>query len=232
MPAGGPMSVVYMLGQFRTWGLSYATAAFAVVASGLLSTITFAGLAAGCGLATGRADVAIAVAGVATVAIAATYVARRSFGLAPATVIATLVCRTGKVLTRISSAAGEALQTASVELASIRPRQRDWAGAGGFAALNWIADFASLIAAAHAVPGVSGISVVVLLAAYLAGMSASSVAVLPGGFGVVEIAMIATLHAGGLATAAATATVLLYRLASCVLVVAIGWLTMAASAAA
>ena len=36
-------------------------------------------------------------------------------------------------------------------------------------------------------------------AAYLAGMSASSIAFVPGGFGVIEVAMIATLHAGGVA---------------------------------
>lgn len=64
---------------------------------------------------------------------------------------------------------------------------------------------------------------VVLLTAYLAGMSASSIAFLPGGFGVIEVAMIAALHAGGVLTTPATAAVLLYRMISCVCVVAAGW---------
>jgi hypothetical protein len=77
-----------------------------------------------------------------------------------------------------------------------------------------------------------GLTEMGLLAAYIAGMSASSVAVLPGGFGVVELAMILTLHGTGVPTAAATAAVLLYRLISCVLVVAVGWAVLAVDARA
>ena len=70
----------------------------------------------------------------------------------------------------------------------------------------------------------SGATPALVLTAYIAGMSASSIAFLPGGFGVVEVAMIGTLHAGRIDVDAATAAVLMYRLVSCVLVVCIGWL--------
>jgi hypothetical protein len=231
MPAGGPISIVYTLRQFRTWGLSYAAAAFAVVASGLVSTVTFAALLVACGLATGRVDAAIAVAASAALAAALGHLAHRRFGLRVHTVIAALVARLGKPLARVSHTAAQALETAGVELDAIHPRQRDWAGATGFAMGNWLADLASLMVACQAVPGAHRVGLVAIISAYLAGMSASSVAVLPGGFGVVEIAMIVALHAGGLPTATATAAVLLYRLVSCLLVVVLGWIAMALASA-
>jgi uncharacterized protein (TIRG00374 family) len=231
MPAGGPISIVYILRQFRSWGLSYAAAGFAIVASGLLSSVTFAGLLAACGLASGQAAAAIAIAVTALLAAALALGARRVFGLHVATIVAVLVARLGSVLARVSTVAAEALETASAELDTIHPRRRDWAGATGFAAGNWLADLASLVAVSRAVPGGAHIGLVTLLTAYLAGMSASSIAVLPGGFGVVEFAMIVALHAGGLPVAIATAVVLLYRLVSCVLVVLLGWVALALASA-
>jgi uncharacterized protein (TIRG00374 family) len=223
MPAGGPISIVYILRQVRSWGLSYAAAGFALVASGLLSSATFAALVAACGLASGRRAAAVAVAATVLLTTLLTYGARRIFGLHLTTAVAALVGRLGRRLARLSTTAAEALESASAELEAIRPRRRDWAGATTFAAGNWLADLASLVAVSRAVPGAGHAGLVALLAAYLAGMSASSIAVLPGGFGVVELAMIVTLHASGMPVATATAVVLLYRLVSCVLVVLLGW---------
>jgi hypothetical protein len=216
-----------MLRRLRGWGVSYAAAAFALVATGLLSTMTFVGILAASGLATGRADAAIAVAAGAAIAAAVGYGARRFFGARLATVVGASVRRLGGLLGRVSATAADALLTAGAELDRVRPGRRAWAGATWFTVCTWLANLASLVAACHAVPGAAGVGIAAVMTAYLAGMSASSVAVLPGGFGVVEVAMISVLHAGGLPIAPATAAVLLYRLITGVVIVAVGWIAMA-----
>jgi putative heme transporter len=232
MPAGGVISALYLLRKLRTWGVPYAAAGFALVASGVMSTLTFAGLLAACGLASGRADAAIGVTATVVLAVLAMVCVRRVFGLRLSTVVAQLVGRLGRLLARISSTIADPLETASAELAAINPRRRDWAGTAGFAACNWLADLATLLAASHAIPFAGHLSVVDVMTAYVAGMTASSIAFLPGGFGVIELAMIVALHSGGLPTGTATAVVLLYRLVSCIFVVAIGWLVIAIAGAA
>jgi uncharacterized protein (TIRG00374 family) len=98
----------------------------------------------------------------------------------------------------------------------------------GFAGLNWIADLACLVACSHAI-GANGASLAVVTVAFLAGMSASGLSLLPGGLGVVDAAMIIALTQGGVSTVPATAAVLLYRLISFALVVALGWVVWAAT---
>ena len=137
-----------------------------------------------------------------------------------------------RLLERRRPGAAAAVRRTADELDAVRPRRRDWVAGGSFALLNWLADLACLVAVFQAVHGTEGTSFPLVLTAYVAGMSASSVAFLPGGLGVVEVAMIVALHAGGVATAPATAAVLLYRFISCILVVAIGWLFVVASAVA
>ena len=101
---------------------------------------------------------------------------------------------------------------------------RGWA----LAALNWLADLVCLLACLAAVD-VPKWTLGLALIAFVAGKSASSVTFLPGGLGVVDAAMIVALTAGGVPTAGATAGIVLYRLISLVLIVAIGWLAAAAA---
>jgi uncharacterized membrane protein YbhN (UPF0104 family) len=101
-------------------------------------------------------------------------------------------------LRRIWVRGADALRDAVDGLAAVQPRRHDWMAAAGLAAVNWLADFVCLIASCHAI-GVSVADPVALLTAYLAGMSASSIPFFPGGFGVIEVAMIAALHSATLA---------------------------------
>ena len=64
----------------------------------------------------------------------------------------------------------------------MRPSARDWRAASGHALLNWLLDLACLAACAHAV-GLTGVGTTALLAAYVAGMAASGLSLLPGGIG-------------------------------------------------
>ncbi len=220
LPAGSAISVGFVVKRLRTWGATPAAAGFTVLASGALSSATFFALAAVAAVIGGGSAIGYAsgLAAVAAVVLAAVVVAR----VKPA-LVRSVASRAERALTRVSARAAAAVRGALSGVTSIRPRTRDWAAGAGFAALNWVADLVCLIAACHAV-GVSGAAPALVLTAYIAGMSASSVAFLPGGFGVVEVAMIGTLHAGHIGIDAATAAVLMYRLVSTVLVVCIGWL--------
>jgi uncharacterized protein (TIRG00374 family) len=63
-------------------------------------------------------------------------------------------------------------------------------------------------------------------AAYLVGMTASTLTFLPGGLGAVEGGMIAVLAATHVNLVAATAAIFLYRLIRMVLVIVVGWIAV------
>ena len=114
------------------------------------------------------------------------------------------------------------------DLIGIHPRRQDWAAGLAYASLNWTADLVCLIACTRAV-GAQDATIGLVVLAYVAGMSASSIALIPGGLGVTDAAMILVLTHGGLGAASATAAVLLYRLVSYLFIAAIGWWCSAAS---
>jgi uncharacterized protein (TIRG00374 family) len=225
LPAGSAISAGFVVKRLRTWGATPAAAGFTVLASGALSSVTFFALAAAAALIGGGSAVGYAggLAVLAAVVLAAVVLAAVVLARLRPALVRSAVARGERALTRISARAAVAVRGALSGVTSIRPQTRDWVAGAGFAALNWVADLVCLIAACHAV-GMSGATPALVLTAYIAGMSASSIAFLPGGFGVVEVAMIGTLHAGRIDVDAATAAVLMYRLVSCVLVVCIGWL--------
>jgi hypothetical protein len=81
-----------------------------------------------------------------------------------------------------------------------------------FAAANWLFDVAALTAVAVTVG--RGTPLTAILLAYIVGQLAAAIPLTPGGVGIVETAMIASLVAAGAPVAAATATVLGWRLFS------------------
>jgi uncharacterized protein (TIRG00374 family) len=99
-------------------------------------------------------------------------------------------------------------------------RERDWYAAVAFAALNWLADFGCLAAAAQSLHVDFDLKVVG--AAYLAVQVGSYLSPLPGGFGVAEPALVVVLCAAGVGLLPATAAMLVYRVYSYWLVAVIG----------
>ena len=75
--------------------------------------------------------------------------------------------------------------------------------------------------------GLTGLGTTALLTAYVAGMAASSLSLLPGGLGAVDAALVLGLVAGGSPAAVALSAVVLYRLISLVGVVVAGWVVHA-----
>ena len=239
-PAGGPVSAAFVMQRLQARGVRTTAAAFALLASGVLSSITFSLLAAACALL-GASSPAGAVTGVLAIVMGGLLLA--AVGRRWLDRVVTRVHGPGRVLqstlgwglrlvARISDRAAVALSDAAAQLRTVHPSRRDWAAGALLSTGNWVADLLCLTAACQAIGLRPGSFALPLIAAYLAGMSASSLAFLPGGFGVIEVTMIAALHAAGVPTSAATAAVLLYRAISCVLVVALGcvmWLVAAAS---
>jgi hypothetical protein len=136
--------------------------------------------------------------------------------------------RANRIMHRAPESGVASLHRLVGELSAIKPRSRDWLAGLGFAGLNWLADLACLVACCYAV-GADRSSLVLVMAAYVAGTSAASLSLLPGGLGVVDAAMIFALTQGGVSTVSATAAVLLYRLISFALIVALGWLVWGAT---
>lgn len=233
LPAGTAVASGYTYKRLRSWGATVPAIGFALVVSGILSTVSFALLGVVSALSAGGAVrgsvVVIAVA--AGTGIVVTVVGRRHGVQVIARVAARVLRLMNRTLRRDPDTGLVGLRTAMSDLAAIRPRRQDWAISFGLAELNWVADLACLIACSYAVH-THAASILLLTLAYLAGMGASSLSLLPGGLGVVEAAMILTLTQGGAGTVPATAAVLLYRLISFALVVALGWVVWGATSVA
>jgi uncharacterized protein (TIRG00374 family) len=228
LPGGAAWSAGYSFRRLRAWGASPPAAGFTVLASGLLSTLSFAVLAVACAVFAGGGGLgSLVMIGVAIpVAIATLLIRRRHHPDFLIRLAGRVLAPVNRVLRRApDTGLGAARKTIS-ELSAIEPRRRDWLAAFGFAELNWIADLICLVACCHAV-GAGGTSLVLVTAAYLAGKTATTISLVPGGLGIVDAAMIFALTQGGVSTLSAAAAVLLYRLISVVLLVALGWLIWA-----
>jgi uncharacterized protein (TIRG00374 family) len=230
LPGGTALSSGYVYKRLRSWGATVPAAGFTLVASGVLSTASFASLAVVCAVLAGGAALSsvLIVAGVSVAAVLAWLVRpRRKLDLLVRAVGSSL-----KLVNRIMHRAPETglvgLRRIAGEMSEIKPRYRDWLAGFGFAGMNWLADLACLVASCHAV-GAGRSSLVLVMVAYVAGMSTATISPLPGGLGVADAAMIVALTRGGASTVSATAAVLLYRLISVALVCALGWLIWAAA---
>ena len=225
-PGGTALSSGYVFRRLRGWGATVPAAGFTVVASGLLSLVGFAVLAVLVGISAGddlTSSVLVIVAA-AVVALAALALRRRDPAVLLQRAVPAGVRGLNRLLRRTPDAGLAAAQRFTDDLTAIHPRHRDWLVGLGMAVLNWGADLVCLFACCEAI-GADHASLVLVMVAYVAGMSASSISLLPGGFGIVDAAMIFALTSGGVSTVAATAGVVLYRLISFLLVVLVGWLT-------
>ena len=225
LPAGAALSSGYTFRRMRDWGASVPLAIFALIASGILSSIAFAGLVVTAVVfaRTGSLEPALVGAGLA-VAVIALLLIRRYFQRPDAlSHFAERVLGWGNRLLRREPHEGRAkLRELINDFNQVKPQKRDWAAGLGFATINWTADLICLIAASRAV-NAHAASLALIIAAYVAGMSTSGISLLPGGLGIVDGAMILVLTRGHVSTVSATAAVLLYRLVSYVFNVVLGW---------
>jgi uncharacterized protein (TIRG00374 family) len=230
-PGGAALASGYVFRRLRSWGATVPAAGFTIIASGVLSTFSFAVLAVVGAILAGHGGISSFSIIFAVLAVTAAALVLRHRRHEPERIVRVaerVLSRANRIRHRAPDTGMDAFRRFLTDLSAIRPRGRDWLAGFTSAAVNWVADLLCLIACCQAV-GAGGASLVLVLLAYLAGMGASGLSLLPGGLGVVDAAMIFALTQGGVNVMSATAGVLLYRLISFALVVAVGWVAWTAT---
>ncbi|WP_306215981.1 lysylphosphatidylglycerol synthase transmembrane domain-containing protein [Actinoplanes sp. RD1] len=226
LPGGPALSTLFNFQQLRRLGAGPAGASWVIALSGLLSTIALAAVAAGGAIAVGGAPDWTRLAAMLTLA-ALLVVGVRHLTRHPAAAEALLrhpLAAVNRLLRRPPDAGRGRVTDFVSQLRTVRLRPVDGLAAALAAVLNWLLDAAALwlsFAAVDARPP----SVTVALLAFCAAMAAGSVTIVPGGFGIVDSALLLGLTMGGTQLPAAVAAVLLYRIVSFGLVIGLGWVS-------
>ena len=224
LPAGSAVSAAYAFRQFRTGGASRRTAGTVMVLSGLLSIAALALLYATGALAAGAVHLGKAwheepgttrvsvVLTIAMIAFIGLFAWQSSWHINPRQPLPPRWPRLARLTKPVTDA-----------LASSRAiGGRHWSLALGAALTNWLTDLLCLYAVARAfhLP----VSLGALGAVYLTVQVVRQIPLTPGGIGVIEVSLLAGLVSAGAGEAGAAATVLVYRLLSCWLIIPVGLL--------
>jgi uncharacterized protein (TIRG00374 family) len=228
--AGSGLGTAFLHREFSARGATHSVAVWALMLSGVYSTVAF-GLIISIGALTsgnlaaefaGIAGVAVVLLPLAGVIVAARHDRTREKLVA----ISAWVL---KQVRRVTKKKGEDPETevrdAISRVESLRLSRMDRVVVSLFATINWAGDIGCLAFAIRAV----GLKVpwADLILAWAAGAGAASFNLTPGGLGVVEPALAAALVAAKLPSTRAMSAVLLYRFISFWLVLAVGWVTYA-----
>jgi uncharacterized protein (TIRG00374 family) len=224
--AGSGLALAYTQRRFRAQGADPARVSLALVVAGVISAVAFALIVAVGAIVTGNPAAAIlglitsvaSAAGVACLVI----ILRSPRGRARLQPVLRTALRLSQRTVRRPLGDAAQLSAAVLErLSSVRLSTSAIALAFGWALVNWGADalcLAAAIAAARvAVPWSR------LLLAWSAGSAAGSFSPTPFGLGVVDVALIAALHAAGLHTGDAVGAVLLYRIITFKIILTLIW---------
>ena len=227
LPGGPLFATTFTFRQSRYWGASRVVASWQLALSGVLSTGVLALIGVGAALTVGGTANPV---GLTTAVVLGLLL---SFGVRfvvrhPDSLLAvgrSVLRRLNRARQRPMDEGLERWVEVMGQLETVQLGRRAGFTTIAWAALNWVADIVTLgfaCLAAGAEPSISG-----LLIAYAAGKAVATVPLLPGGIGVVDGAMTATLVAGGLTASAALPSVIVYRIISFFLVAAAGWIVFA-----
>jgi uncharacterized protein (TIRG00374 family) len=231
LPLAGPETATgFIYRSYSRLGIDPAVAGWALAVSGGFSSLAFALVLAGGAAASGSTSaltlglVGAAISMLATVTVLAALrssSARRRLNW----LVAHVISRLNKLVGRPRPETADALDRFLDRVASLRLPRLQYAEVMAFAVWNWIADCLCLAFSIRAI----GVDVPWqgLLLAYSAGMAAASIGLTPGGLGVVEAVLSASLVALGIKDHSALAAVLVYRLISFWLVMTVGWAVVA-----
>ena len=213
LPGGQAFAMHFKYGQLRRFGATPAVASWVVGLSALLSSATFTVITTVGALAGGATAPWCTLAGLIALALLLALGVRQLSRLdRPATTwrfLPPVVAR------RVATFLGQ--------LSSARLRPAAAAPAIAFAGLSWLLDAAALWLCCWAL-GVRGTDAAVLLVAYCAAMAAGTLTIVPAGLGVIDGALVLGIVAAGAGSAAAIATVVLYRVVALGIVGGAGWL--------
>ena len=229
LPGGGAWASVYAFRQFRRLGADDVLAGWMLVAISVLSAVGLA-IVAVVGVAMAEADAVSAdllPAVALTVAFVIVSVLAVRRGVA-GQILAKAVRLSQRLFKRPRGDVAAIIVKLQSRLEAVAPSRSSWA-AGMTAALgNWVFDCAALAAsfiAVHSLVPWRG-----LLLAYGAAQLAANLPITPGGLGVVEGSLTIALVAYGGAQRSTVAAVLMYRLLSFWGLIAVGWVTLGATA--
>lgn len=234
LPAGPLLSTGYTFGRLRRFGASAALATWNLLYAGVLSMVAFSALMIAAAIFAGATGTSAWVVVMGLVASAFALGALGLFLRRPrllVRMVAVPLRAVSRLLRRSPAASIAWLDQTATQTAAIRPSARDRRIGLLFATMNWAGDLGCFILSCYAV-GITGLSLKLALVAYVAGMAASGIPLLPGGGGGIEAALVLTLIRGGVDAPQAEAGVLVYRLISFILVASVGWGVLALSRAA
>lgn len=225
--AGSQIGTVFAFRRFKQLGVDGTVAGWALVVSGVVSSLASALLLAVGAILTGNDAVAATGAATATVGLALFVLGIVAIRCPP--VLAVVRRPAGGMLRLFGRATGRPVRDSQKVFEQMVGRVRSlhlspwgWTVVVGVAFVNWLADAgvlaASIVSVGARVPWQG------LLFAYGVGTAASSVGVTPGGIGVTEGAFAVALMASGVRHPVALAAVLVYRLVSFWMVISVGWL--------
>lgn len=223
IPGGQVFSATLTYRRTRQWGATRVVASWQLVISGVLATIGIVLLALLGFFLVGAVSnpVLLTLSGIALFAVifGVQWAARH-----PDRIESVVMA----VLRWVNGKRGKPADHGSANVKSIIDQadavdlsRRHLGSAFFWSLLNWVADIGCLWAAAAAVGAQHSIGGLAI--AYVTGKVIAMVPVTPGGLGTVEVTLIGTLTAGGMAADLALATVFVYRLVSYFLVAAAGW---------
>jgi putative heme transporter len=228
VPIAGPgLAVAFTYRELDRRQVKHHAVAFALVVSGVLSTVSLLLIVAAGLLASGNAVAAVlglvpvvaVVAGIAAVLFALRLPAWRR------RLERTAVWGVG-LAQRLRRTSGEppemVVARALRQFADLHLRRRDWIMAVVLTFVNWLGDAGCLALSIRA----AGLHCPLrdLLLVWSAGQAAGSLAFTPGGVGIVEAALIAAMVGVGMPAARAAVAVMIYRLISLWALVLVGWI--------
>jgi hypothetical protein len=225
--AGTQIGVAYAFRRFKRLGVDATLAGWALVVSGVVSSLASAVILAVGAILSGNDVVAVTgalggVLGVIAAAVASLAIRHPRTERSLERPIVWLLGQLQRVIHWPVGSAREAIQTAVARLRRLHLRRSDWAKVLGLAFGNWLADVGvlavSLLAVGAHVPWHG------LLFAYGVGAAVGSLGLTPGGLGVVEGTLAVALMGMGVHHGSALAGVLLYRFISLWMVSGVGWL--------
>ena len=226
LPGGPAWAAGFAFGQFKRRGADTVLASWTLLATGFVSAAALVALTV-CGVAVARGEAATndlfeAVVVVAVGAIAVAVSLRLGLHARWVPRLLTLAVRAAQRLVHRPAGDPEAfVREAFDRLTTVRPTRTDWAVAAVWGVSNWLLDCACL---AMAFPTVgAGVPWRGLLLAYGAGQLAANLPITPGGLGAVEGSLTVALVAYGGGEVATVAAVLVYRIITFWLLLAVGW---------
>jgi len=227
VPLAGPqLGTAFAYRRFRRLGIDSALAGWALIVSGVVSSLAAGLIIVAGSVLSGNHAVATTgavggIIGVGAVVLATVAIRHRPVQRGIERLLVRIVSRARRLLHLRVGSPHEAIGRFVTRLRTLRLRRRDWGKVLGYALANWLTDAGVLAVSILAIGGT--VPWRGLLLAYGVRIAAGSISITPGGLGVVEGALAVALMGVGMHRPSAVAAVLLYRFISFWMVTAVGW---------